>query len=333
MTKPRPIAVAALIFAIGAAVIFAPFAAALVLAAWAAHLTRPLFARLCRSLRGRERAAAVVTSMLVLALALPIALAVVTMVPAAKSLFVQLRDASGGRAALAALVSEGNGTNGKAIVEVVKDYGATASKALLLAASASIDVLVSMLVFFVTFFALLVDGDRAYDWLEDHAPIDKDAFGRLTRAFHQAGRGLLIGTGLTAIAQGVLATVIYAALGVPRALLLGLLSTVAAVIPTTGATIVWIPVATGLAVTGHYGKAALLSALCLGIVGTADNVLRVWLSKRAHAGLPTAVLLVSIFGGIAAFGAWGLLLGPLVVRLAIEALSILRERRGAAGVS
>lgn len=327
MTKPRPIALFTLLLACGAAVIFAPFAASLVLAAWAAHLTRPLFARLSRVLHGRASAAAVVTSLLVLAVAAPVVLAIVTMVPAAKSLLVQLREAGGGRDALAALVSDGGSGNGKAIFDMVKDYGATASKALLVAAGASLDVLVSTFVFFVAFFALLVDGDRAYDWLEEHTPMDRDAFGRMSRAFHQAGRGLLVGTGATALVQGALATAIYAALGIPRALLLGLLSTIAAVIPTTGATIVWIPIATGLAVTGHVGKAALLTALCLGVVGTADNVLRPWLSKRADVGLPTAVLLVAMFGGIAVFGPWGLLLGPVVVRLTVEGMRIVRERR------
>ena len=39
----------------------------------------------------------------------------------------------------------------------------------------------------------------------------------------------------------------------------------------------------------------------------------------------TTLVLVSIFGGMVAFGPWGLLLGPLVVRLAKEALEIARD--------
>jgi predicted PurR-regulated permease PerM len=39
------------------------------------------------------------------------------------------------------------------------------------------------------------------------------------------------------------------------------------------------------------------------------------------------VLLTSIFGGLAIFGPWGFLLGPLFVRLAKEALVIAREDR------
>ena len=43
------------------------------------------------------------------------------------------------------------------------------------------------------------------------------------------------------------------------------------------------------------------------------------------------VLLVAMLGGVAVFGTWGLLLGPLFVRLAVEALRIGRERRDLGG--
>ena len=136
---------------------------------------------------------------------------------------------------------------------------------------------------------------------------------------------LLVGTGLTALVQGVICGITYAVLGVPRAVLLGLLSVVGALIPITGPAIVWIPVAAGLALTGHPVKAIILVGVSLALVGTVDNVMRPWLSKRAHVGLSTSVVLISIFGGMVAFGPWGLLLGPLVVRLAKEVLEIARD--------
>jgi predicted PurR-regulated permease PerM len=37
------------------------------------------------------------------------------------------------------------------------------------------------------------------------------------------------------------------------------------------------------------------------------------------------LLFTSVFGGLAVFGTWGALIGPLIVRLAVEALSIDRE--------
>ena len=41
--------------------------------------------------------------------------------------------------------------------------------------------------------------------------------------------------------------------------------------------------------------------------------------------LPMFLLFVSIFGGMAAFGAWGAILGPLIVRLLMEGLVLRSE--------
>jgi len=49
--------------------------------------------------------------------------------------------------------------------------------------------------------------------------------------------------------------------------------------------------------------------------------------RRDRAAEPTSVVLVSMLGGIAGFGPFGALLGPLIVRLTTEALAIVREDR------
>jgi predicted PurR-regulated permease PerM len=310
----------------GAYEVFRPFAASIILGAWAAHLSRPLFFRTSRALGGREKAAAVLTLALLVMLVAPFVLALTTLIPAARALLEELRGASGGRDILSALVSGDAKSGGKLdLVGLAKDYGAGASKALGMLASASADVLIGAFVCFATFYALLVQGERAYAYLEERGPFRPEVTKRMSNAFYEAGRGLLVGTGLTALVQGVLCGITYAILGVPRAVLLGLLSVVGALIPITGPAIIWVPVAAGLALTGHPGKAAILVAISLALVGTVDNVMRPWLSKRAHVGLSATVVLIAIFGGMVAFGPWGLLLGPLVVRLAKEALEIARD--------
>jgi predicted PurR-regulated permease PerM len=305
--------------------------APIILGAWCAHIARPVYVRASRLLHGRQKAAAVLTALLLVLVALPIVLGALALIPAVRGLVEQLKQASGGKGVLTALVSGGSTPNGGGglpdPIALVKDYGSSAASALFAALSVSAEVVIGAFVFFVVFNALLVRGGAWFDWLEAHAPAEPGVLRRLAAVFHEAGRGLLVGTGLTAIVQGGLATAIYVALGIPRAILFGLLTVAAALIPITGPAIVWVPVCAGLALSGQPGKAALLAVLCAVLVGTIDNVVRPWLSRRANVGLPTTIVLVSMLGGIAAFGGWGLLLGPLVVRLAAEALSIARERR------
>jgi predicted PurR-regulated permease PerM len=325
---PKRVAVFVLIGLLlyGAYEVFRPFAASIILGAWAAHLSRPLFLRLSRAIGGRSKAAGLLTLAGLVLLIAPFALAITSLIPAARALIEQLRGASGGRDILSALVSGDARSGGELdVVGLTKQYGAGASKALGMIAGASADALIGAFVCFATFYALLVSGERAYAYIEERGPFRPEITKRFSSAFYEAGRGLLVGTGLTALVQGVLCGITYALLGVPRAILLGLLSVVGALIPITGPAIVWIPVAAGLALTGHPAKAAILVAVSLALVGTVDNVMRPWLSKRANVGLSTTVVLVSIFGGMVTFGAWGLLIGPLVVRLAKEALEMARD--------
>jgi predicted PurR-regulated permease PerM len=61
------------------------------------------------------------------------------------------------------------------------------------------------------------------------------------------------------------------------------------------------------------------------VVGVVDNVLRPVLARYGQLRLHGLLLFIAMLGGIAVFGAGGLLLGPLFVRLAVEGLNMLRE--------
>ena len=59
----------------------------------------------------------------------------------------------------------------------------------------------------------------------------------------------------------------------------------------------------------------------------AAALLRPVFARYAALRMHGLVLFVAMLGGIVLFGGWGLLLGPLFVRLASEGLTILREER------
>jgi predicted PurR-regulated permease PerM len=143
---------------------------------------------------------------------------------------------------------------------------------------------------------------------------------RLHDAFFETGRGLFIGIGGSGLLQAIIATIAYLALSVPHPLQLGMLTFCASIVPGIGTAIVWAPIAVGLAVTGHVPSAIVLAAVGLGVIGTVDNLARPILARRGHLQLPAYVVIVSMFAGIQVIGAWGLFIGPLVVRFAKAAL-------------
>jgi predicted PurR-regulated permease PerM len=186
-----------------------------------------------------------------------------------------------------------------------------------------------LFVFVFAFYTFLVDGPRTYDWLIERVPLPRHHSQRLSAAFEETGRGLVISMGGTSLFQGTLATIGYLVVGAPQPFMLGMLTSIGSFIPLVGTALVWVPLSLALLALGRDGQA--IAAVVIGlVVSTLDNFVRPWLSRYGQLQLPTFVIFIAMMGGIAAFGGAGLLLGPLLVRLASEALEIWREDRSAA---
>ena len=314
---------------LAAGVTLAPFWAPVVLAAWIADLLRPVTRSLQRMLRGRRRAAAVVGVLLVAAVLLPIAGVVAAVVVGIRDLILQLRGALEGRETVGGVLLGGVAETHRSLrewVDLGTRYGANAWHAASLVARASVSALLATLVFVAALYSFAANARGSYRWLARHSPISSHAFARFARAFRETGRGLLIGGFGTALVQGLAATVAYAAMGLPRALLLGPLTALAALVPVLGTGLVWVPLTVELVAVGDYVRAAILAVVGAGL-GLIDNFVRPVLTRYGRLQLPMAVMLVSMLGGLAAFGGSGVLLGPLIVRFAVEALAMAREKR------
>lgn len=122
-----------------------------------------------------------------------------------------------------------------------------------------------------------------------------------------------------------LAALLYLVLGVPQALPLGLLTLLFSIVPIVGTALVWVPIAAGLAMTGRVGAGIGLAIFGAVVISSIDNIARPWLASRGKLQLPMFIVLVSMFGGVELFGGWGIIFGPLLVRLAKEALALRRE--------
>jgi predicted PurR-regulated permease PerM len=117
------------------------------------------------------------------------------------------------------------------------------------------------------------------------------------------------------VVQGLIGGVTFALLGIQGAAVWGLVMGVLSFLPAVGATLVWLPAAVWLALSGSVTKGIVLVAVGVGIMGNVDNVVRpLLLSGKAR--MNTLVLLVSLLGGVSAFGFIGIVLGPLVAAIA-----------------
>ena len=98
-----------------------------------------------------------------------------------------------------------------------------------------------------------------------------------------------------------------------------------AIVPVLGAFVIWVPVAVFLAASGEWGKAAILAAWDGLVVALIDNLLYpILVEKRMR--LHMVPVFFAIVGGLAIFGAAGLILGPVILALTDAILEIWHRR-------
>jgi predicted PurR-regulated permease PerM len=142
---------------------------------------------------------------------------------------------------------------------------------------------------------------------------------------------VILGSVVAALAQGFLGGSMFWLLSLPNPLFWGVVMALFAIVPLLGAFVVWVPAAAYLALTGEWGKAAVLVAWGVVVIGGIDNLLHPILAG-GRLRLHTVPTFFAIVGGIMLFGTSGLIIGPLVVTLTLALLEIWRHRIHTDGV-
>jgi predicted PurR-regulated permease PerM len=265
-------------------------------------------------------------------IALPIAAVVTSIVLDLIALVRQLLESDQAQAMLVQLVQGDRAdsahdakaafSSGKGAIDLLMAQGDRAWAIGRQVAGVAAHVVIGLLVMVSGMYGVLVNGPGWYAWIEDHGPIPRAHLARYGAAFLETGRGLWFGIVGAGMIQSLVATIAYLVLGVPSALALGMLTLLFSVIPAIGTALVWVPVAAGLALTGRTGAAIALGIIGVALIGSVDNLARPYLTRRGKLQLPSWVVLIAMFGGVELIGGWGLLLGPLALRLVKEALLI-----------
>jgi predicted PurR-regulated permease PerM len=153
-------------------------------------------------------------------------------------------------------------------------------------------------------------------------PLRPDYTRALFSEFRRVGRTTLMGTIVTGIAQGLLATIGYWIAGVPEPIFFGAATAVASLVPAIGTMLVWVPAGVVLIVMGHPGRG--IFELVWGsvfVVALSDYVIRPRL-VGGESEVPSLVTFAALFGGVEVFGLKGLIVGPVLMSLAIAVLRL-----------
>jgi predicted PurR-regulated permease PerM len=184
-----------------------------------------------------------------------------------------------------------------------------------------------MIMLFVLFY-FLCDGDSMCTRAIRLIPLDELRKARLVRQLSEVTRAIVFGTVMNSAVQGVLLGIGFAIAGLPAPVVFGVLVALITMLPVGGSMFVWIPALGWLIYQRHWGLAAFLLAWGL-VLGALDNVLRPWLiSGRAR--ISGLAVFLGVLGGVSAFGAIGLIMGPVLLSLAIALMEFAEESRAAA---
>jgi predicted PurR-regulated permease PerM len=179
--------------------------------------------------------------------------------------------------------------------------------------------------FFVVFamYYLFRDGPRFAHWLVRVLPLEEAQGEEILKRTREMIEASVYGVIVLAVVQGALGGLAFFVLGLPNALLWGAVMVVLSVIPVTGSFLVWAPAAVYLAATGHWGKALLLTAWGLLVIGLIDNFLRPKVMGQ-KAGLHELLIFFAVLGGLVVFGVTGLVLGPVLLAVTLGLLDVIR---------
>ena len=318
-----------------------PFLGALTWAAFLAFLLFPLNVRWRRSLKGKGRSAGVLTVLAPVVILLPLSALSIDFVAQISGLLQKLQKAAKqwdiknfsdlqqfptiARANdwLQAHTGISAGQVQSYVVSGLQDVlqrAASMSGSFFLGALGSV---FSFLVMLALLFFFLRDGDEIMVRARSLIPLDDARKGRLFTQLSAVTRAIMFGTSITALLQGVLVGVGFAIASLPSPVVFGVAAALLSMLPVGGTAFVWGPAAIWLFLDGRWGYGIFMLAWGF-VLGALDNVLRpVLISGRAR--ISALAVFAGVLGGIPAFGAIGVIAGPVLLSLVIALIEFAEE--------
>jgi predicted PurR-regulated permease PerM len=335
--------VVAVILGYALILIFAPFIGPMAWAAFLAFLLYPLNLRLRRRLSGSGGAAGVLTLLAPIIILLPLSAISIDFVAQASALMQKLQKSAAEldikslsdlqQFPWIARINVWLEAHAGISAEQIQSWLVSGTREILTRAASLgggffLGALGSLLGFAIMLFLLfffLRDGDALLLRARRLIPLDEERKGRLFRQLSDVTRAIVVGTSVTALLQGALIGIGFTIASLPSPVVFGVLAALLSMLPVGGAAFVWGPAAIWLFVDGRWGFGIFMLAWGFLSAGL-DNVLRpILISGRAK--ISALAVFIGVLGGIPAFGAIGIIGGPVVLSLVLALIEFAEESR------
>ncbi|MEA2162225.1 MAG: hypothetical protein QOK37_352 [Thermoanaerobaculia bacterium] len=324
-------------------VILEPFLAPIMLGAVLATVTFPLYRRIRDALHGANRAASVMLILITFTVLLPAFLIIMLLVQEANVVVKHLQSGDIERTLQRIDISnrmpwlkrvapdfDPAAINpSHVIIPVVRQAPAwiAAHGAAVVGSIAGLVIALFLVLLSAYFF--YVEGETIVAEAAALSPLPARYNAQFAENFKGVIDATFRGQVITSVTQGIFIGIGLAIAGIPGAILWGAVATVLSLLPVVGSAVVWIPAALYLYVAASIGDQSYFGAIFLTVWGVIvvpviEHVIRPW-AMKGKMQLPAIPLLVSVLGGMEAFGFVGLVVGPLVFSLLMSVIDIYKR--------
>lgn len=178
------------------------------------------------------------------------------------------------------------------------------------------NALVGIIIMFYSMFFFLISGEVLLRKILYFLPLGDEDERLLLHRFTSVTLATIKGTMIIGVIQGGICGVAFALAGIDGAVFWGTVMAVLSFIPALGTALVWGPAMVVLILQSSYWGALILLAICGGVAGNIDNLLRPRLVGK-DTKMHDLFVLFGTLGGISMFGILGIIVGPIIAALFI----------------
>jgi len=180
--------------------------------------------------------------------------------------------------------------------------------------------LISLFIIIITMFFFFVDGKKMLQRLMLLSPLPNAYDKEIYEKFRAVSYTTILSTFVTAAAQGIVGAIGFAIVGFP-AFLAGIIVALLSLLPYLGSMLFYLPVGVYYLLVGQIWQGIFIILWGAVVIGNIDNIIRAYMIKGKAQVNPIFVVF-SILGGVALFGFWGVVLGPLIISIAVTIFHI-----------
>lgn len=177
--------------------------------------------------------------------------------------------------------------------------------------------------YFVLYF-MLFDSVRLEKGLYEYTPLKEENIDRVGLEIKNMVLSNAVGIPMLSIVQGLFCVFGYWIFGINDFWFWGILTGIMGMVPVVGTTIVWVPLVISLFIAGKTGMGIGLLIYGAIVVGSVDNIFRLYWQKR-FADVHPMITIFGVLIGVSLFGFVGLIFGPLLISMFILLLKIYRD--------